>query len=160
MSTITNNNKAYASITITDITDGVNGRGISSITNYYRATNTNTKPIVDSSWGTTLPSISSTTPYLWNFERITFSDNSYNDTEVTLLSSTPRAIEQITEYYAVTNGINAPISNIILGNNNNSIDSIPDIWVTTKPEINAGQSLWNCEIIKYSAVDDEGKNLY
>jgi hypothetical protein len=99
-----------------------------------------------------MPKVSADKPYLWNFERTTYTDNSSVDTSVVLLSTEPRAIESITEYYA--NGTKP--ADITLSGNGNSVNTIPTGWSTNIPTLDQGDILWNCEIIKYTAVDANG----
>ena len=74
-----------------------------------------------------------------------------------MLSSKPRSIASVTEYYYV--GETPP--SIEYGDaNNNSVTGTGN-WDTTSPGyLNSGEKLWNCEIIKYTTTDEEGKNLY
>ena len=55
--------------------DGNDGRGISSITEYYLVYYTNTGVTTDTAgWSTSIPTMTPTSKYLWNYEEITFSD--------------------------------------------------------------------------------------
>lgn len=54
-------------------TAGVEGRGISSVTEYYCRT-TNTTTPADNDFGTTVPTLTETYKYLWNYELITYTD--------------------------------------------------------------------------------------
>lgn len=57
--------------------NGTNGKGIASITNYYLATDKSSGVTrEDNSWTTTPQEINKDKPYLWNYEVITYSDNS------------------------------------------------------------------------------------
>ena len=54
------------------------GRGIKSVTEYYaRSTSNSTAP---SSWSTTPPTLSSAYKYLWNYEVVTYTDNTTTQT--------------------------------------------------------------------------------
>jgi hypothetical protein len=56
---------------------GSSGKGISSITEYYLATNTKSGVTTDTSgWSTTPPEITAQTPYLWNYEVISYTSGS------------------------------------------------------------------------------------
>lgn len=55
----------------TDGAPGKDGKGISSITEYYQVTSTTTVP---TSWVSTVPTLTSTNKYLWNYETITYTD--------------------------------------------------------------------------------------
>lgn len=50
------------------------GKGISSITEYYARTSTTTAPL-DSSFSTTIPTLTTTFKYLWNYEKIIYTDS-------------------------------------------------------------------------------------
>lgn len=55
-----------------DGADGADGKGISSITEYYaRSTSNTTAP---TTWSTTCPTLTATYKYLWNYEEITYTD--------------------------------------------------------------------------------------
>ncbi|MDW0112202.1 phage tail spike protein [Sporosarcina saromensis] len=58
--------------------DGSSGRGISNIVEYYQISNSNT--VAPTSWVTTPPATTPTNKYLWNYERITYTDNTTSDT--------------------------------------------------------------------------------
>lgn len=52
---------------------GDTGVGISSITEYYQVSTSNTT--VPTSWLTTVPTLTATNKYLWNYEKITYTNN-------------------------------------------------------------------------------------
>lgn len=58
---------------------GETGNGISSITEYYAVSTSSTDE--PTSWQEAVPSLSPINKYLWNYERITYTDDSYKDTE-------------------------------------------------------------------------------
>ena len=149
---------------------GTYGNGIKSTTEYYTATATNSAPSRYSSgmtintdvWKANITDIghSETKPYVWNFERVEYTLSGDKDTDVTLLTSTPRSIDTITEYYMIKTDGSSPTSPSHEDINHNKIPTIPSGWSTTRPAVAQGQSLWNCEVIKYTAVDSNGQNLY
>lgn len=57
---------------------GATGKGISLITEYYQVSTSNTT--VPTSWSTTVPKLTATNRYLWNYENIKYTDNSSVDT--------------------------------------------------------------------------------
>ena len=57
---------------------GATGKGISLITEYYQVSTSNTT--VPTSWSTTVPELTATNRYLWNYENIKYTDNSSVDT--------------------------------------------------------------------------------
>ena len=54
--------------------DGSSGRGISSVTEYYAVSTSNSQAPADSSFSTTVPTMDATNRYLWNYEVITYTD--------------------------------------------------------------------------------------
>lgn len=59
--------------------NGSNGVGIKSIVNKYAVSASNT--VAPTSWGTTVPTMTATTRYLWNYEIVTYTNNSVHETE-------------------------------------------------------------------------------
>ena len=55
-------------------TAGANGKGISTITEYYALSTTTTAP-ADSAFSTSIKTPTTTNKYLWNYEKITYTDN-------------------------------------------------------------------------------------
>lgn len=62
----------------TDGAPGKDGKGISSITEHYQVTSTTTTP---ASWVSTVPTLTSTNKYLWNYETITYTDGTSTDSK-------------------------------------------------------------------------------
>lgn len=61
--------------------DGKDGKGISSIVNYYLATNASSGVTTSTSgWTKTVQSVTSSKKYLWNYEEITYTDNTNTST--------------------------------------------------------------------------------
>ena len=56
------------------------GNGISSIVEYYAVSTSNTSTPSSSSWSTTVPTLTTTNKYLWNYELITYTDSSKKET--------------------------------------------------------------------------------
>ena len=55
-------------------TAGANGKGVSAITEYYALSTTTTAP-ADSAFSTSIKTPTTTNKYLWNYEKITYTDN-------------------------------------------------------------------------------------
>ena len=53
---------------------GATGKGIKGIVEYYAVSSSNTA--VPTSWSTTVPTLTATNKYLWNYEVVTYTDNS------------------------------------------------------------------------------------
>ena len=130
---------------------GATGKGIKTIANYYLASASGSG-VTDatSGWTTTIQSISASKKYLWNYELITYTDNSttkttpciigaYGDKGQTGAAGAAGAagvgISGITEYYQVST----------------SNTTAPGTWITTVPTLTAtNKYLWNYEKITYT----------
>ena len=98
---------------------GPQGVGIANITEYYATNNSTTAP-ADSSFSTGTKSPTSTNRYLWNYELVTYTDNTtkkldkhivavYGETgETGSTGATGVGISSITDYYARNNSTTAP----------------------------------------------------
>lgn len=120
--------------------DGTNGRGIRSVTEYYGVSqNSNVRPTV---WSiSSVPTLSETNKYLWNYERIFYTDGSSVTTPAVIIGcygDKGRGIVSITEMYLATN--------LSKGVTKNTIG-----WSSSVQDISASRPyLYNYEIIKYS----------
>ena len=97
---------------------GATGKGIKSVTNYYLATASSSGVTTSTSgWTTTVQSVTSSKKYLWNYEKVTYTDNSSQSTVPCIIGAygdkgstgaagatgaTGNGISSITEYYAVS----------------------------------------------------------
>lgn len=127
---------------------GQDGVGIKSIVNYYAVSTSNTtKP---GTWSTTVPKLTSTNKYLWNYERVTYTDSSYKDTEARVIGvygdkgatgaagKDGKGIKSITEYYLATSAG----SGVTTGTSG---------WTTSVQTITATKKyLWNYEVTAYT----------
>lgn len=120
--------------------DGTNGRGIRSVTEFYGVSqNSKVKPTV---WSvSSVPTLSETNKYLWNYERIRYTDGSSVTTTAVVIGcygDKGRGIVSITEMYLATN--------LSTGVTKNTIG-----WSSSVQDISASRPyLYNYEIIKYS----------
>ena len=120
--------------------DGTNGRGIRSVTEFYGVSqNSKVRPTV---WFvSTVPTLSETNKYLWNYERIFYTDGSSVTTTAVIIGcygDKGRGIVSITEMYLATN--------LSTGVTKNTIG-----WSSSVQDISASRPyLYNYEIIKYS----------
>ena len=120
--------------------DGTNGRGIRSVTEYYGVSqNSNVRPTV---WSiSSVPTLSETNKYLWNYERIFYTDGSSVTTTAVIIGcygDKGRGIVSITEMYLATN--------LSTGVTKNTIG-----WSSSVQDISASRPyLYNYEIIKYT----------
>lgn len=127
---------------------GTAGKGIKSITNYYLASASSSGVTVSTSgWTTTIQTISTSKRYLWNYEVVTYTDNSTTTTTPVIIGvygntgatgstgAAGRGITSITEYYAVSS----------------SNTTAPTSWSTTVPTTTTtNKYLWNYEKITYT----------
>ena len=89
---------------------GSAGKGIKSITEYYLATSSNSGITTSTKgWSTTIPTITSTNKYLWNYEVIAYTDNSST-------TSNPKIIGA----YGDKGSTGTSATNVILGNENHT----------------------------------------
>ena len=123
------------------------GKGISSITEYYAVSNSNSTAPADSSFSTSLQTMTNTNKYLWNYELITYTNNSTEKTSKRVIGvygnkgdkgdtgNTGLGISSITNKYQVST----------------SNDTAPTTWLDDPPTMtNTNKYLWNYEIITYT----------
>ncbi|HFI0463190.1 TPA: hypothetical protein ACGO1T_000534 [Streptococcus suis] len=128
---------------------GADGIGINNVVNYYKLTNTTTTPAYsDSGWVTTPPTTTPTNRFLWNYEKITYSNNEFVNTPVALIGvhgtngangADGRSITSVEEYYLASGA-------------DNGITRATTGWTTTvqKPT-DTLPYLWNYEKINFSS---------
>ena len=63
--------------------NGSDGKGIVSITNYYATTTS--VDVTPSGWKTSVPELTPTNKYLWNYEYILYTDNTYTTTTAAII---------------------------------------------------------------------------
>lgn len=126
-------------------TDGNDGKGIKSVTNHYLATSSSSGVTTSTSgWTTTVQTITASKKYLWNYETITYTDNSTTNTTPCIIGTygekgangdDGNGISSITEHYAVSS----------------SNTTAPASWSDTVPAMTVvNKYLWNYETIKYT----------
>ena len=125
--------------------DGETGKGIKSVTNHYLATSSSSGVTTSTSgWTTTIQTITASKKYLWNYETITYTDNSTTNTTPCIIGTygekgangdDGNGIASITEHYAVSS----------------SNTTAPASWSSTVPAMTkTNRYLWNYETIKYT----------
>jgi hypothetical protein len=127
---------------------GESGKGISSITNYYLSSSLDKGITLSTSgWVTTIQSTTSEKKYLWNYEKVTYTDGTHINTIPCIIGNYAqdgtdgsdgadgKGIKSIVEYYQVSNdNKNAPTS-----------------WKTTPPILTIdNRYLWNYEVVTYT----------
>ena len=117
---------------------GTNGTSVSKITEYYAVSSSNSSAPADSSFKTTMQTMTATNKYLWNYEIITFSDN----------STQPTTKRVIGVYGDKGIGITSVANKYQVSNSNTTA---PTTWKDTPQTMTAtNKYLWNYEIITYS----------
>lgn len=124
---------------------GATGNGISKIDEYYAVSSSNST--APTSWSSTVPTMTTTNKYLWNYETITYTNGSTADTTKRVIGvygntgskgdagATGKGISKVTEHYAVST----------------SNSTAPTSWSETVPTLTAtNKYLWNYETITYT----------
>ena len=129
-------------VTISRLSDGVNGKGVKTITNYYLASSSSSGITTSTSgWTTTVQNISTSKKYLWNYELITYTDNSNYTTTPTIIGvhgTNGKGISSITEYYLATSS-------------SSGVTTSSSGWTTTVQSMTStNKYLWNYEVIRYT----------
>lgn len=124
---------------------GATGNGISKIDEHYAVSSSNS--IAPTSWSSTVPTMTTSNKYLWNYETITYTNGSTADTTKRVIGvygntgskgdtgATGKGISKVTEHYAVST----------------SNSTAPTSWSETVPTLTAtNKYLWNYETITYT----------
>lgn len=125
-----------------DGTDGKDGNGIQSITNYYLASSSASGVTTSTSgWKTTVPTTTSTKRYLWNYERIAYTNGTTVNTTPAIIGmyaedgTDGRGIQSVREQYGVSSQQGVQ----------------PSSWQDTMPTLSAtNKYLWNRETTTYT----------
>lgn len=124
---------------------GVSGRGVSSIAEYYLATTASSGVTTfTTGWTTTIQTIDVTKKYLWNYELITYTDNTTSTTTPVIIGvfgntgNAGKGIKSVTEYYLATT-LSSDVTTSTTG------------WTTTMQTLTeVNKYLWNYELITYT----------
>lgn len=134
--------------------DGKDAVSIKTITEYYLASSSNSGVTISTTgWTETIQTVSSSKKYLWNYEKITFTDNSTTSTSPIIIGNyaadgkngtngtngtNGKGIKSITEYYLATDS-------------GSGVTTATSGFTTTVQSITATKKyLWNYEIITYT----------
>lgn len=131
--------------TIAGVRAGANGVGVLSVTNYYLAINQSDGVTNSTSgWTETVQQVSAQKRYLWNYEKITYTDGQSVNTKPVIIGmysfdgepgSDGKGINSVTEEYGVST----------------SQSNQPTIWESTIPVMSAlNKYLWNRETTIYT----------
>ena len=130
---------------------GSSGRGVKSVTEYYLATASSSGVTTSTSgWTTTIQTITIDKKYLWNYEVITYTDDTTNPTTPIIIGvfgntgatgstgATGKGIKSVTEYYLATAS-------------SSGITTSTTGWTTTMQSLTStNKYLWNYELITYT----------
>lgn len=127
---------------------GSSGKGIKSVTEYYLATASSSGVTTSTSgWTTTIQAITVDKKYLWNYEVITYTNDTTSSTSPIIIGvfgntgatgAAGKGIKSVTEYYLAT----ASSSNITTSTSG---------WTTTMQTLTSAKKyLWNYELITYT----------
>lgn len=122
--------------------DGEAGRGITHVSNRYAvSTSSSTAPDV---WVDSPPTLTATNKYLWNYEIITYTDNTSDETERRIIGVygdqgvTGNGINKITEYY-------------LASASDSGVTTSTSGWTTTVQAVTGAKKyLWNYEVVEYT----------
>lgn len=128
--------------------DGSDGKGIKTIVNYYLASSSSSGVTTSTSgWTTEVQSMSASKKYLWNYERVTYTDNSTTNTTPTVIGVFGKdgangtdgvGIKSIREFYLATNS-------------STGVTSATSGWTeTVQTPTKDKKYLWNYEVIVYT----------
>lgn len=123
-------------------TNGEDGKGISNIKEYYQVSTSNTT--APTTWSESVVAMSATNKYLWNYEVITYTDNTTTETSKRVIGvygdkgatgSAGRGISSTAvTYQASTSGTTTPSGT----------------WLTSIPTVAAGSYLWTRTVVTYT----------
>lgn len=131
-----------------DGADGTNGVGIKSITNKYAVSASNTT--APTSWSDTVPTMTTTNRYLWNYEIVTYTNNTTSETKKRVIGAygntgntgatgaTGVGIKSITEYY-------------LASSSSSGVTTSTSGWTTSVQATSSSKKyLWNYEVVTYT----------
>ena len=134
-----------------DGANGSDGKGVKNIEEYYAVSTSNTQ--APTNWLTTVPIMTSTNKYLWNYEVITYTDNSTKSTAKRVIGvygdkgqngvngangQDGKGIKSITNYYLATNS-------------SSGVTTSTSGWTTTVQSPTRDKKyLWNYEKVTYT----------
>lgn len=125
--------------------NGINGRGVQSVTEYYATSSSNSTAPADSAFTTEVPTMDATNKYLWNYELTTYTDSNTTRTDKRVIGvfgedgDNGVSITGVTNHYLATSA-------------SSGVTRSTSGWTTTVQTIDAtNKYLWNYETITYSS---------
>lgn len=154
----------------TNGTNGEDGRGISSITEYYLATSASGNvTTATTGWSTTVQKMTSTKKYLWNYELITYTDNTTSKTEPVIIgvygdkgnkgdSGTSVTVSSTSITYAVTTSSTQPNDSEFTYNSIPSLSTGDFLWCKTVVNYSNGTTTKSYSVSRIGADGTNGTN--
>ena len=134
--------------------DGADGISISSITEYYAVSSSNTT--APSSWSTTPPTMTTTNRYLWNYEVIKYSNNTTSQTSKRVIgvygnTGATGAKGDTGATGATGNGIQSITNYYLASASSSGVTTSTSGWTTSPQSTSTSKRyLWNYEHIVYT----------
>lgn len=129
---------------------GAAGVGIYSITEYYAINNDYDTAPADADFSTTIPQMTATEPYLWNYELTVFSDQTEKKTTKHVIGT-----------YSITGSEIISVRQLYAASSSNEEAPADDDFVTTIPTLsNTNKYLWTTELLTYSDSSYEHTEKY
>lgn len=142
---------------------GTAGRGIKTITEYYLISAAKTGVTTSTSgWSTTVPTMTATNKYLWNYEKFTFTDGTtatttpkiigiYGDKGATGATGPQGNTGATGPQGATGNGIKSIANYYLATASGSGVSASTAGWTTTVQAITASKKyLWNYEVVTYT----------
>lgn len=140
-----------------DGADGADGIGIKSITEYYAVSSSNTT--APTSWSTSVPAMTTTNRYLWNYEKFTYSNNTTSESAKRVIgvygntgaTGTPGKDGTNGKDGAAGNGIKSIVNYYLASTASSGVTTGTSGWTTTPQSTTTSKKyLWNYEKITYT----------
>lgn len=128
--------------------NGTNGVGVSSIVEYYKVHTSNSGVTNETSgFTTTIPNMTSTNKYLWNYELITYTNGTTEKTSARVIGMFSKDGANGTDGKGITS-----ITNYYLASASGSgVTTSTSGWTTTIQNVSTSKKyLWNYEVINYT----------
>jgi hypothetical protein len=147
-----------AEVTVQDIMDGVagvkgdSGRGIVSTTQKWLVQSSSTKPAypwTDAKWQTSLPAMTATNKYLWQIERMTYTDNTTSDI-ITLSAVYGDTGTSGSDGIAGKDGVGLNSTAITYQLGSSGTATPTGTWTSAVPPLTKGKYLWTRTIWTYT----------
>lgn len=136
---------------------GPAGVSVSSITEYYAVSSSNTS--APTSWSTDVPTMTTTNKYLWNYERITYSDSTYEESSKRVIgvygNTGPQGATGAKgdkgDTGATGKGISSIVNYYLVSSASSGVTTSTSGWSTAiKTTTETNKYLWNYERITYT----------